>query len=188
MASAYEIETTELGVMVLQSTAGVLEGRRYRAGVEASYVIGPASFRGEFLWRKDEIQNAPDTVEERVPVRAWYGQITSMVFGAEKVPESGLTPARPLDFEEGHWGALELVFRVAGATVGDHPWEAVGNSLSGQSNRVVSFTVGANWYPVRNVRFSGDWILEDYRRELDFSNGIHRRTLSGCLFRAQVEF
>jgi phosphate-selective porin len=188
LGSGVDLVTTELGVTVLDPTAGLLDGRRWRAGVELSYVIGPASVRGEFLWRKDGIRDAADTVEEKLPVRAWYGQFTLIVFGAEKLVESGLTPAQPLELSEGRWGAVEAVFRAAGATVGAGAWESVGNSIVGQSNRVLSWTAGVNWYPVRNVRLSANWIFEDYHRNLDFGNGVVREGLSGLLFRFQVEF
>ncbi|HXX93381.1 MAG TPA: porin [Planctomycetota bacterium] len=188
MASLYELETTELGIVVLDSTAGLLHGRRWRAGIELSYVIGPASLRGEVLWRRDGIRDAADTVEESLPVRAWYGQLTVILFGSEKVVEAGLTPAQPFEPSEGHWGALEAAVRLAGARVGAAPWEAVGNTLAGQSNRVVTFTSGLNWYPVRNVRISADWIFEGYRQDVDFGNGVVRRGLQGLLARFQVEF
>jgi phosphate-selective porin len=188
LGSGVDLVTTELGVTVLEPTTGVLDGRRWRAGVELSYVLGPASLRGELFWRKDGIRDLAETVQEKLPVRAWYGQFTLIPFGSEKLVESGLTPAQPFEPSEGHWGSVEVVFRVAGAAVGAEEWEAVGNSIGGQSNRVLSWTVGVNWYPVRNVRLSANWILEDYHRDLDFGNGVVRGSLSGLLLRFQVEF
>ena len=115
-------------------------------------------------------------------------QVTCILFGAEKLVESRLTPALPFDLSQGTWGAVELVFRVAGAAVGASEVAAVGNTLAGQSNRVVSWTAGANWYPVKNVRLSANWIFEDYRRDVNFGNGAVTENLNGLLFRFQIDF
>ena len=64
----------------------------------------------------------------------------------------------------------------------------MGNSLTGQSNSLLEVTAGLNWYLLRNVRISGDAILEDYRDPVDFGNGVRRSSLYGLLFRFQVDF
>lgn len=188
MATQFDVTSRGLGVTFLDSTAGLLNGRRWRAGAELSYVIGPASFRGEALLRRDAINDAADAIEEKLTTRAWYGQVTVILFGAEKVTEARLTPARPFDPLEGQWGALEVVFRAAGGRVGGTEYGAVGNSLAGQSNSLLEYTAGFNWYPVKNVRLSVNGILEDYRDRIDFGNGVLRSSLSGLLFRFQVDF
>ena len=55
----------------------------------------------------------------------------------------------------------------------------MGNSLAGQSNSLLEVTAGLNWSLVRNVRISGDAILEDYRDRVDFGNGV-RRSATPC--------
>jgi len=120
--------------------------------------------------------------------RAWYGQVTCILFGAEKMPEGRLIPARPLDLDEGHWGVLEAVIRVSGARVGGSELAAVGNSLAGQSNSLLEYTVGLNWVPVRNVRFAADLVLEDYRDRVAFTPSTSRSSLAGVLLRFQLDF
>ena len=188
MASDFDVTTTELSVTILDSTAGLLDGRRLRAGMDLSWEIGPASVRGEVLWRRDEVRDAAGAVEERLRVRAWYGQVSCILFGAEKIAETRLTPVRPFDLSEGHWGAFEVVFRASGAAVGSEEYVAVGNTLAGQSNRVWVLTGGFNWYPVRNVRLSANLVHEDYRREVGFSRGVTKDRLFGLLVRFQVDF
>lgn len=188
MATEFDVTTTELSVTFLDSTAGLLDGRRLRAGMDLSWEIGPASVRGEVLWRRDEVRDAADRVEERLRIWAWYGQVSCILFGAEKIAESRLTPVRPFDLSEGHGGAFELVFRASGAAVGSEEFVAVGNSLVGQSGRVLVLTGGFNWYPVRNVRLSANLVHEDYGREIGFSSGVTKDRLFGLLVRFQVDF
>lgn len=187
MDPQFDLISTELSVTFLDSTTGFLNGRQWRAGAELAYVIGPASLRGEVLLRRDRINDAADTVEESMTTRAWYGQVTMVLFGADKILDTRLSPERPLDLGAGDWGALEAVVRVAGARVGRREFTAVGNSLAGQSNSLLAVTVGLNWVPVKNVRFSGDAIYEDYRDRIDFGNGVHRSALYGLLFRFQID-
>lgn len=188
LATGFDLVSTELSVLFLDSTAGLLDGRQWRAGAELSWVVGPASLRGELLWRQDSVRDAADSIHERMATRAWYGQLTVIVFGADKVVETRITPARPLDLDEGHWGAVEAVFRVAGARVDGREYVAVGNTLGGQSNSLLEYTLGANWFPTRRVRIAANLILEDYGDPVRFSAGTTRSALYGFLLRFQVDF
>jgi phosphate-selective porin len=187
MATGFDFATTELEVVVFDSTAGFLDGRRTRLGAELSWAAGPASLRAELLAREDEVRDATGAIREDLPVRAGYVQITSILFGAEKAVETRLTPAHPLDPARGDWGALELVLRAAGARIGRSEFEAVGNSALGQSNEVRTWTVGLNWYPVLNVRLSADLVREDYRDRIDFGGGRREDVLTGLLLRFQID-
>ncbi len=183
----FDVATTELSVTYLDSTAGFLDGRRTRMGAELSWAVGPASLRGELLFREDEIRDAASTVEEDLPTRAWYAQATWILTGEEKFVESRITPARPFNPGEGGWGAFEVVFRIAGAETGEDEFVAVGNTLVGQSNEVRTFTTGFNWYPIKHVRFSANYIHEDYREDVDFGGGRVEDALDGFLLRFQID-
>lgn len=185
MSSSFDIATPELGVTFLDSTAGVLDGRRTRLGLELSYAYGPLGLRAEFLRREDEVQNG--AVEEDLPITAWYVAVSWIVTGERKVFETRLAPEQPLDPGAGHWGAVEIVARVAGARIG-REIEAVGTSLAGQSNRVTTYTLGVNWWLARNLRVSLDAIREDYHEDIDFGGGRIDGALNGVLARFQIDF
>ncbi len=182
--TVYDIVTPELGVTILDPNAAVLEGRRWRAGGEFSWELGPAALRAEYLLRQDDFENG--AVSERVQTRAWYITATCLVTGENKRVEARTVPERSFGPEEG-WGAVELVFRVAEAEIGDDI-QTVGVSLAGQSNEVTTYTAGVNWWLTRNVRFSVNVIEEDYHHKIDFGGGRSEDSLTGLLFRAQIDF
>lgn len=186
MAGTFDIVTPALNVAYLRSSAGFLDGRRTRAGAELSWAVGPGAFRSEYMRRTDEISDGA-AVHVRMPIDCWYGQLTWILTGEDKVVETRIVPARPFDLGAGAWGALELIALVSQGVVGKE-FEDVGNSLSGQSNRVVTYTTGFNWYPVRSVRIAANVVREDYRRDVAFSGSDSRQALNGFLLRFQVDF
>ncbi len=187
MATDFDFTTTELAVVVLDSTAGVLDGRRTRLGAEFSWAAGPASLSAEVLVREDGVRDAAGAVEKDLPTRAWYALVTCILFGADKIPQERLVPVHPFDPAQGNWGAFELVLRAAGARIGEDEFAAVGNAVAGQSNQTRTWTFGFNWSPARNVRFSANFVREDYRDEIDFGGGRREDALNGLLFRFQMD-
>jgi phosphate-selective porin len=188
LATEFALETTELGVTFLEPTAGYFEGRRARVGAELSYTMGPGSLQAEYLHRADRVTGPPGSANLTLTTQAWYAQATLILFGAEKVLYERIVPAAPFAPALGDWGAVELVFRAAGASVGRGTLEALGNTLRGEATRVSTFTLGANWILVRNLRLSLNFVWEQYHGPVDFGSGQIRGSLSGLLGRFQIDF
>lgn len=185
--TTFDLASAELGVTFFDPGAAgtaALDGRRTRLSAELSWAVGPFSLRGEVLRRVDEMRAG--ALEEDIETNAWSASASWILTGEEKNPESRIVPARPFD-AEGGWGAVELAARVAGAELGDEI-EELGVPLAGQSNEILSFTVGVNWWLARNVRVSANAVREDYKDEIDFGGGRREDVLTGFLARFQIDF
>jgi len=65
----------------------------------------------------------------------------------------------------------------------------LGRNGGANSNRAQSWTLGGNWWPVQNVRFSMDYIGEYYGSDgVTVATGHHVSHQNGILARFQVDF
>jgi len=126
-------------------------------------------------------------LDANVPTTAWYATVTWLLTGEDKVVESRVVPSKVLGAEGGGTGAFELAFRVAGARVGNDIQD-IGVNLNGQTNGVLSYTVGCNWWLQRNIRVSADVVQENYDDDINFGGGHTEDMLWGLLLRFQIDF
>ncbi|HLY10958.1 MAG TPA: porin, partial [Planctomycetota bacterium] len=115
-------QSTDLSVSYLEfGGAGgfVFHGVRLREGAELTYAVGPFEFRGEVMQRRDEffMTAGPFNGADRMlGMHGYYGQVSYILTGEEKIPDARITPAHPLDLSKGDWGAMELAFRYGGVS------------------------------------------------------------------------
>lgn len=187
-AAGFDLVTTELSVMWLDGQAGPLfDGSRRRYVINASYAVGPVSFRGELFFREDELQDPnPESALESM---GYYLYATWLLTGEKKTPETRVVPDRP--FTEGGPGAVELAVRFAHVEI-DNAEDAgllpAPLSTSGSADEVDVITVGINWWPVKYVRVSLNFVREMYSEDVAFENGRQEDALSGVLARFQIDF
>ncbi len=177
-ASGFDLVTRDLSILFLDSDApGTFDGLRTRIVPQVSWELGPATLRGEYLLRRDHLD---DTFAADVIVsRGWYAYATWLVTGETKVPEKRTVPA-------GAWGAVELLFRAAELSV-SNPTSSGLVTGTGNSDRVLSLTAGVNWWLRSNLRFTLNAVREEFDDELEFDQR-REDTLYGLLLRAQVDF
>ncbi|HVE42424.1 MAG TPA: porin [Planctomycetota bacterium] len=190
MQANFNLASTELAVSWLTSnTNDFLDGRRSRAAAEIAWAYGPASFRAEALYRSDEVTRPTANVDERLLIKAWYAQAGYVLTGEDKLLDARIKPLRPFNPGEAHFGAFELVARVALGSLERGTLEALATDLVANTNRMGSVTVGMNWWPVQNVRFSIDGIREQYYGGITFPpTNVRESHLYGILARFQVDF
>jgi len=190
----FDLVTPELGVSMIDPTSNVgageaisFDGRRSRLNAEISYAIGPVCARAEYLVRRDIVVNTTAGLRENVPTTAWSATVTWIVTSEEKKPETRIVPTHPFDLQGG-WGAVELALRVADARVSNRLGD-VNVNLTGNALEVTSYSAGVNWWLTPNVRFSADFVREDYHGKINFgaAGGLHG-TLNGFLARMQIDF
>ena len=176
-AGSFDLITTELSVMWLDSSAGVFEGRRTRIDPQLYWTIGSFGLSAEYLLRKDElIDTAP---ESELESSGWYLAASFIVTGEDKKPETRIVP-------KGDWGAIELVARIANVAV-DNAVDAGIAVAAGNAEEARSITFGFNWWVTRFVRISANAILETYDEEIQFATRQEDQ-LFGLLFRGQIDF
>jgi phosphate-selective porin OprO/OprP len=208
--AATGFQSTEFNVSYLEFTQttgaapGVthylLLGRRVREGGELTYAVGPLEIRGELMQRRDEflVTSAANTEEDHfLATRAYYAQVTYIVTGEEKIPDSRISPAHNFDPSVGGWGAVELGVRYSGVAVDRHrlnDLNPAGNVIAaGNSNHVSVLTFGPNWWLTQNVRWAFNWVREHYAEGVTFldsspSGSSHRVNLGGLLTQIQIDF
>ena len=190
MQTNFNLASTELAVTWLTpNTNSFLDGRRIRGAAEIAWAYGPVSLRAEALYRSDEVTRPTAAVDERLLIQAWYAQAGVVLTGEDKLLDARIKPLHPFNLSEGHLGALELVARVALGSVERDTLEALATDLVANTNRMGAVTVGMNWWPVQNVRFSIDGIREKYYGGITVPpTNVRESHLYGILARFQVDF
>lgn len=181
--------STELAVSwLIPNTNNFLDGRRIRGALDLSWSYGPASFRAEGLYRSDEVTRPAAGVDERLLIKAWYAQAGYVLTGEDKILDARIKPLHPFG-SDGGWGAIELVSRVALGSLERGTLEDLATDLVANTNRMASVTIGMNWWPVQNIRFSIDGIREEYYGGINFQpTNVRESHLYGILARFQVDF
>jgi len=195
------IATNELAVTYLALPAGAgyrFYGDRYRLGGEATYAYGPFMIRGEVMSRHDEVHKpgsnqGPDTYNNLLATMGYYTEAAFVLTVEDRLPNARLQPKTPFSISEGGWGAVELAARFGAVSLDHNVLEDIGVVLGrnggANSNRAQSWTMGVNWWPVANVRFSVDYIGEYYGSDgVQLSPLHHGSHVNGMLARFQVDF
>jgi phosphate-selective porin len=191
-----ELAVTYLAAGAFPAVAGNtfrFNGDRYRLGGEATYAYGPFMVRGEAMSRIDEVfvgttagvvahNNLLQTI-------GYYAETSFILTGEDAIPNARIVPKHPF-LVDGGMGAFELAFRW-GAVALDRKTlvddgVAVANGVN--SNRARDITFGVNWWPVQNVRFSVDYVSEDYGLAIPLSGSHVSSHANGVLARFQVDF
>jgi phosphate-selective porin len=187
------LATNELAVTYLIFPAPAVPtfrfaGDRYRVGGEFTYFYGPFMLRGEVMERNDEFVIAATGKHDLLQTIGYYGVATVVLTGEKKLPNTRPIPIHPLNVSEGNWGMVELIARYAGASLSHTELQEMAVDFTQNSNRVRSITVGVNWWPTQNTRFSVDYVSEDYFQGIQLSGAKHGAHLNGVLARFQVDF
>ncbi len=177
-ASGFDLVTTELSVLYLDSTAaGTFDGRRTRIVPQFSWELGPVLLRGEYLIRRDELDDT--FAESELESSGWYAYATWLLTGETKRPETRVVP-------DSDWGAVELALRLAQVGI-ENAFDSGLATAPGNSEEVTSITAGVNWWVRRFFRVTLNVVRESYEDELAFDNRSED-SLWGLIFRAQIDF
>lgn len=160
----------------------VANGMRQRLAPQLSYGYGPFGFIGEYTVSAQETSRAAE--KKRLTHRSWQGT-ASVVLTGETASTEGVVPRHAVNFEQGHFGAIELVARyqelrldpATFPTFAD-PSKAIARARSGG--------VGANWYLSRNLRAGLDFDRTWFERGA--ANGADRIPESSLIGRLQASF
>jgi len=163
-------------------------GDRYRVGGEFTYAFGPFSLRGEYMQRHDEFVVAATGQDSLIATTGYYGTVTCLLTGENKIPDGRVVPLHPFNLSEGSWGAFELVAKYGVASLERDKLVDMGVDMTQNSNRVGEWIFGFNWWPVQNVRVALNYIAEDYHQGVLWAAGDHRSHLHGLLAHFQLDF
>lgn len=187
------IATNELAVtymaLALPAT-GRFYGDRYRVGGEFTYAVGPFMARGEYMQRNDEYVIPAQNKNGLMTTNGFYGELTYVLTGEDRIPNARIVPKHPFSVADGGMGAWELATRFGSVAMDRHTVADVfGVNMAQNSNRAQSITLGFNWWPVQNVKFSLDYIGEYYGSNgVQLSGTHHGSHVNGMVGHFQVDF
>ncbi len=128
------------------------DGHHLRVAPALEWYTGPFSLVAELAYDQQEIAggNTVGNLGWRVS-GGW-------VLTGENSSKGGVSPAKPFSWENGTWGAFELVARVSGLDIDNDAFTTHGGSLNPATNADGAFSYGAglNWYLNDNLQVRFD--------------------------------
>jgi phosphate-selective porin OprO/OprP len=194
---AVGFQSTDFGVSYLEfggAAPFVFHGARSREGAELTYVAGPFEIRGEVMERRDEFFITGTGADRFLGMKGYYGQVSCILTGEDKIPDTRIVPRHPLDPLNGDWGALELAARFGGVTIDRaalNEMFAPANPIAANSNRMTSLAAGFNWWFTKNTKLAFDYVTEHYYDGILFAAtgpNVDRKHLNGFLAQIQLDF
>ncbi|MDR2844930.1 MAG: OprO/OprP family phosphate-selective porin [Puniceicoccales bacterium] len=143
-------------------------GDHARVAPALEWHVGPFSAIAEGLWEHWDRAGTANSVDNY----GWRVNVGWVITGEDST-RRGVTPSSPFSWENGTWGAWEIVARVSGVEV-DKEIRAKTNAFS--------YGVGINWYLTNNLQFRFDV------EKTNFSRGITLKNELTAFSRLQVNF
>lgn len=128
----------------------VADGKHWRLAPQATYLLGPFGFLGEYTLSRQEVYNSATFARGAMDHSAW--QVSAQwVLTGEPASFTGITPRNPFDFASGRWGAWQLVARYGQLDIDDGAFLGFSNPQT-SARGATAWSVGINWWLNKNVR------------------------------------
>lgn len=137
----------------LAAGTAVADGTRTRLSPQGYLYAGRLGILGEYVVVAQRVRR--DATAARLRNRAWQ-LAASWVPTGEDAAFAGVRPRTPVDPNARTWGALELTGRVHGIDFDDGAFPTFADRARAATD-ARAWTLGANWYPNRNVRVVLDY-------------------------------
>lgn len=181
------LSSVETGTTWGSPTAGVFnDGDRRRIGLELSWIVKAFGLRAEYIRESLDVGlNAQPTTS--VDIDGYYIAATVILTGEDKPLEARIVPAHPFNLSKGDWGAFEAAARLSAVDAGDLGDKGLLDPAKGGNDTITATTLGVNWWPTRNVRYSLDWVHNAFDKPL--VAGVNRiGSENAILMRFQLDF
>jgi phosphate-selective porin OprO/OprP len=138
--------------------------QRAAVGVTARAVFAGAVnalyFQGEYFNYRIQRTAGGDADFDGAYIQAAYALTgESRRYSESNGAFGGINPKKPFLMGTGNWGAWELAARYSYASLNDSDATAI---VRGGIQR--NMTLGLNWYPNQNIRFTFNWIRGEVER------------------------
>ena len=143
---------------------GTAAGTTIASGIESRYTPqgyyywGPFGLLWEYVRTSQEVKRAQN--QATLDHDAWQIQLSYILTG-EHASYGIPSPAQPLDFAKGTWGAFQIAARYGELHVDKDAFPIFANPASA-ARTAKSWGIGFNWYPNRNLRFILDYDQTDF--------------------------
>jgi phosphate-selective porin OprO/OprP len=170
--------STALQAFFTYATTAVARGTHSRVSPSAFYYRGPFGAFAEYSRSAQVV--ATSTVSSDIVNSGW--QVTGIIVTTgEKASERGVTPSKPFDPAQRHWGAFQMAVRASELTVDPRAFD-LGLAASTSSRTARAFGVGAVWYTTGYIK----QMLTYERTVFDGDPNGKRKAENAIIFRMQL--
>ena len=165
----------------------VADGSIWRVSPQAYYSNGPFSTLGEYVVSTVNARPVTTGAKTALQNRAWQLD-AGLVLTGEDAAFTGVTPRQPFSWDDGTWGAWQIVARYANLKLDGSvfPLFAAPATNAGEAT---SAGIGVNWFLSKTVRTSLDYFQTRFSNPVPLSSTqILRQDEQALITRFQLSF
>jgi len=159
----------------------VASGTRTRIAPQGYWYWKSLGVIGEYAIARHSLSAGSET--STLENTAWQAAANFVLTG-EAAGYRGVNPSTVFNRADGGWGAFEVAGRVAGLRIDDETFPLFANPAQ-SARSAIAYTIGANWYLNRAVRFLASYERTQFEAAL---GAIERTAENVILTRVQVAF
>ncbi|HXA15198.1 MAG TPA: porin [Opitutaceae bacterium] len=145
------------------NSAVFADGDVWRISPQSYYCVGPFGVLAEYVVSTVNVRpSGPSTTAPKVQLenKAW-AVTAGYVLTGESSSYDGITPAAPFNWDNGTWGAWQVVARYEDLKIDPNAFAGTGAaqlaSPATNAKEASAWGVGVNWYLTKAVRISQDF-------------------------------
>lgn len=151
------LQDTAAGAPAVNTTVAAGLHARYTAHLY--WPVGPLALLGEVVLTAARVARAGQS--RLLHDRAWNAT-ASFVLTGEDATFDGPTPAHPFDFDQGHFGAVEVAARATELHVDESAFPQLADP-SKSARDALEVAAGINWYPLPQLEIVVDFARTSFR-------------------------
>jgi phosphate-selective porin OprO/OprP len=164
----------------------VADGRIWRISPQGYYYHGPFGALGEYAVSTVNVRPSATGARTALQHRAWQ-LAAGYVLTGEAASFTSLTPRQPFSWENGTWGAWQIVARYSNLKLDDHTFPLFASPTTSAGGASTA-GFGVNWYLSSTVRTSLDFFQTHFDLSAPASTPILRQDEQVLLSRFQLSF
>ena len=139
----------------------VADGQVWRVSPQGYYYVGPFSALAEYVESTVNVRPTATGAKAELKNKAWDGQLGWVLTG-EDATYTGVTPRTPFNWDEGTWGAFQVVGRYSDLKVDPNAFPLFASATT-NAEEASAWGAGLNWFLSRPVRISLDYFLTHFK-------------------------
>jgi phosphate-selective porin OprO/OprP len=137
------------------NTSVIADGQSWRYSPQADYFYGPLGAIGEYVVSTVNVRPKAGAAKSQLENKAWEVSVGYVLTG-EDFTYAGVTPAEPFNWDNGTWGAFQIVARYANLKIDPNAFPLFASATT-NAREASAVGVGLNWYLTKAVRVSQDF-------------------------------
>lgn len=165
----------------------IADGRIWRVSPQAYYYRGPFGALGEYVVSTVNARPVTTGAKTALQNRAWQ-VAAGFVLTGEDASFTSVMPRQPFSWDDGTWGAWQIVARFANLKLDDNIFPLFASPAT-NAGEATSAGIGLNWYLSKTVRTSLDYFQTRFSNPVTVSSTqILRQDEQALITRFQLSF